>query len=224
MEHKKVDSLDKTKSLFREVFKRMFEVQISKVELQITSNTLNEILKVHNLKVRSSSLSESATEFNLKNIMIKTLKKKNFKNHICESIFSGAGGFKLPIEFLLSDNALSNEELYEYFEESYDLDLIDKLIYEELLKEIKKNDFVVNNIQFETKVFVKIKQLILNIIKRKDVQFSAKLVWEIIKNAVVNYITNKFMNKYRKKYNRYIKGKSRVSVMDALFILLIVSI
>lgn len=216
MEQKQINSLEMVRKAIMMAAKKIVDDEISKVETQITSNTMTLILNFLNTKAKSYTISEPEVEFKMKTIMIRTLRKKSFSNSISSKLFSGAGGLSLPVNYFLTDSIFEYNEIYEYFKDMLDLNIVSDLIYKQLLIEVKKIDFIAANIEFETRVLAKIKHKIMSMLNIKGIQITIKLAWEIVKDVFIDYITNKF----KKKNNQIHSETKGVLYWDALLIFL----
>lgn len=200
------ESADETKLSIKNIFMKYFESHFEKVEKEIRRKAVSELFRLFDYRVSSDSLTEHETEYILKDKMIKILRRKSFKNRIANSIFSGAGELSIPIEYILLEDKLSFEELNNYLEEENTPEMIDVLIYKELIKELRKDDFINSNIQFQIKALNKIKQLFLRILKNKGVRvgigIAGAILTEIIASSISDVIRNLFIKKKKCTYNR----------------------
>lgn len=155
--------------------------KIKEIQLDVEENDIHEVIKKLGYKMNTKRLKKAELDFKVRQIMISSLKKKNFKTNVerrvsvssVSSLFAGVGLCTLKEDTVL-------EKLEE---------LIRQATIEELFFQIKKNNFILNNITFEAKKENRVKSIMLRIIRY--IKFNWKgISYDIIKNVLIKLIVN----------------------------------
>lgn len=176
-------------SIVSQKLKNILSEKIEEIQKDIDENTIISISKKLGYKINTQRLKKAEADFKLRNIMTLIFKKKSFKNNLEKRL-------AIPNLFYGSIFKETDEDIYIKLEE-----LIRQATIEELFYQVKKNEYILNNISFEVREQSRIKSAILK--RVKNVKGSWKgIIFDIIKNVIVKLIVNYIV----KTQNRRIKN------------------
>lgn len=172
-----------------ELFSDMLSEKILEIQKNIDENTIIKISKMLGYKINTQKLIKAEADFKLIRIMTLILKKKNFRKNLEKRLTN-------PNIFCGSIFKDTDDDIYIKLEE-----LVRKAAIEELFYQVKKSEYVLDNVSFEVREQSRIKNSLSKRFKYVKGNWKG-ITFDIIKNVITKLIVNYII----KVQNRRIKN------------------
>lgn len=193
-------------NIYQQAVKTLINSSIYEIQQDLILNSCDDILETFNFKIKLQDTKLNKAKFKLifKSEVLKILNSKRFNNRVT-NLFSGAGGISTAtasqhvINLLQESNNLDYSTILACLEDITDVSALKKLIYTELHREIAKVDFISNNVQYQSKIEVRIKRLREKLLKGQGLLKIIEVAGGIEK--VISFIMD-ILDKIHKGYKR----------------------